>query len=240
MTCVYCFSGSGRSRAVAEYFAAEFNSGVSDIGKLTPEQTACETAVVVFPVYCQNIPHPVRRFLKELMAKYVVLVATYGRISHGNVLWEAKKLISGEVIAGAYVPLGHSMLREEQQLETAPLSVILDRISSPRAVVIPREGKNIFADLFPALRSRLGVKMTRNFKCSECGICQRECPMGAMKMPVRNIRHDRSVRVKTGRKCIRCLHCVYKCPMSAIDFRLNPALAAYLSGKRQDMLKIFL
>lgn len=240
MICVYCFSGSGRSRAAAEYFAEEMNVGVSDIGKLTQGQKVCETAVVVFPVYCQNIPDPIRRFLKELRAKYVVLVATYGRISYGNVLWEAKKLVCGEVIAGAYVPMGHSMLREEREPETAPFSVILDRIRSPRAAVIPRGRKNIFADFFPALRSRLGVKMTRSSRCSECGICERECPMGAMKISVRKTGRNKSARIKTGGNCIRCLRCAYNCPMSVIDFKLSPVLAGYLSGAREDRLKIYL
>ena len=85
MTAVYFFSGSGHSRAVAEYIAREFNTELIEITDLTPAPAEnIETAVIVFPVYCQNIPAPIIPFLKNISTPKVALIATYGGISHGN------------------------------------------------------------------------------------------------------------------------------------------------------------
>ena len=107
MTSVYCFSGSGHSYAIAEYFARELQVPVVNIDRrLAESHCQADLAVVIFPVYCQNIPAVVRDFFSKQDSKHVVLIATYGKISHGNVLWEAFKIIRGRVIAAAYVPWG--------------------------------------------------------------------------------------------------------------------------------------
>ena len=104
---IYCFSGSGHSLAVAKELSQMLDCEI----RPNDNKTATEdTAAVVFPVYCQNIPKPVKRFLKGLEAKYVALIATYGKISYGNVLYEAQKLLHRLVIAGAYIPMGHTYL----------------------------------------------------------------------------------------------------------------------------------
>lgn len=96
MTSVYCFSGSGHSYAIAEYFARELQVPVVNIDRrLAESHYQADLAVVIFPVYCQNIPAVVRDFFSKLDSKHVVLIATYGKISHGNVLWEAFKIIRG-------------------------------------------------------------------------------------------------------------------------------------------------
>lgn len=38
------------------------------------------TAVAVFPVYCEMLPEPVKFFFAKLEAKYVALIAIYGKI----------------------------------------------------------------------------------------------------------------------------------------------------------------
>ena len=97
---VFYFSGRGHSRAAAEFLAAKLGCTARDIAD--PKDAgkdicgdACgaggNAAFVVFPVYCQNIPAPVKAFFRGLKAEYVLPVATYGGISHGNVLREAEK-----------------------------------------------------------------------------------------------------------------------------------------------------
>ena len=76
MITVYCFSGSGHSLAVSKELSKLLDCEIRPIDNKT---TTADTAVVVFPVYCQNIPKPVKRFLKGLEAKYVALIATYGK-----------------------------------------------------------------------------------------------------------------------------------------------------------------
>ena len=221
MNIVYCFSATGRSREVAKWLADRLGTAVTDIRENTiPSQEG--TAVVVFPVYCQNIPEPVRQFLPKLKGKDLVLMACYGRMHHGNVLWEAQKLVSGRVIAAAYVPIGHTYLGEHTSPDTKKLEPILDRIRDPKVAAIPRERKNSLSDLTPLVRSQLGVSMRRLENCTHCGICTLECPLGTMTDGV------------PGKKCVRCMRCVELCPQKALTAHLSFPMRMYLNKRKKD------
>lgn len=225
---VFCFSGSGHSLAVAEYLAGKLGCGVTQIGRpYGKERNFPETAVVVFPVYCQNIPTPVREFLRGLPAQHVALIATYGRISYGNVLWEAQRLVSGDVIAGAYVPAGHTFLPGDGDFDREGLLPILDKIKNPRPIQIPRSKKDFIADIFPAWRSRVGVKLFADSRCNGCNVCEDHCPMGAIQ------------NGKPNKNCIRCLRCVRLCPQKALHFQNSRILNRYLLKYHKDELILF-
>ena len=98
-----------------------------------------------------------------------MLIATYGGISYGNVLYEAQKIVQGEVIAGAYIPIGHTFLNGDYEFDKEYLLPITERIKTPQKVHIPKTRKNPLANNFPALRSRIGVKLTREKQCNNCG-----------------------------------------------------------------------
>lgn len=225
MTAVYCFSATGRSLEAARFFADRLSVPVTEIEKGNVD---AETAVVVFPVYCQNIPKPVKAFLTRLRAKYVVLIACYGRMHHGNVLIEAAKLVPGQVIAAAYVPIGHTYLNEPAAVDTDALEVILLRIHDPRPAKLKREFKNPLADFFPTLRSQIGVKIERNDGCTGCDICARSCPMGDMRRGI------------PGNSCIRCLSCVERCPQNALEVRYSLPLRLYLRKKKKNKTILYL
>lgn len=218
MTTIYCFSGSGHSFAVAKALSQMLSCEIRHISFLTEATPGDRVAVVVFPVYCQNIPEPVKDFLKKLAAKQIVLIATYGKISYGNVLYEAQKLVSGEVIAGAYIPMGHTFLNGDTTFDTSYLQAIADRINTPRKVCIPKTRKNPLSNVFPGLRSRIGVKIHRNNTCTGCGLCEKMCPMGAIQNGQPNS------------KCIRCLRCVTGCPQQALQYENSRILNQYLKS----------
>jgi len=226
MTGVYCFSGSGHSRAVADYFASELNTQVTEITRNTVSRV--QLAVVVFPVYCQNIPEPMRAFLKELQAEYAVLVATYGKISFGNVIHEAAEITRAKIIAAACVPTGHSFLGEGAHFDAEALKPIFERMADPREAVIGNRRKNIFADLLPSWRSRMGIKIIRRDACTSCGACTAVCPLKAINNGV----------ISGG--CIRCLKCVTSCPQKALQTKLSAVMKLYFRRRRKDELVLYL
>ena len=227
MISIYCFSGSGHSMAVAKVLAGMLECKIRLIENKF-EATSEETAVVVFPVYCQNIPTPVIRFLKQLEVRYIVLIATYGKISYGNVLHEAQKLLSGQVIAGAYIPIGHTFSDGDNVFDTNQLLPIVQRIKHPRKTHIPKTRKNPLSNLFPGFRSRISVKITKSDLCNSCGICERHCPVGAI----------RNGRIHN--ECIRCLRCVTNCPQKALRYRKGLVLSHYLKKFNNEEYVLYL
>ena len=88
---VYCFSGSGHSRAVAAFLAEKLGAAVQDTEGADPSSAV--PCAVVFPVYCQGVPAPVKAFFAALRAEQVALVAVHGGVSYGRALYEAKKMV---------------------------------------------------------------------------------------------------------------------------------------------------
>lgn len=225
MITIYCFSGSGHSFAVSKELSQMLDCEIKPIDNKTATE---DTAVVVFPVYCQNIPKPVKRFLKGLKARNVALIATYGKISYGNVLYEAQKLLHGQVIAGAYIPMGHTFLDGDCGFDVTQLLPIVRRIKAPQRVTIPKTAKNPLANIFPGLRSRISVKIEKGDSCVNCGLCERTCPLGAI----------RNGRIHS--QCIRCLHCVTNCPQKALQYKNSRVLGAYLRSYCKDEYVLYL
>ena len=226
MNKVFYFSATGHCREIATIFAERLGAPVHEIGGGGVD--SAQTAVVVFPVHCQSLPEPVRCWLPKLRAENVVLIAAYGRMHPGTALHEAAGLVSGRVIAGANLPTGHSYLGDEVPFDPGALEPILRRIEHPSEADIPKGERQLFARLAPALRSRVGVKISRSNSCDGCGNCTRRCPVGAMEKGL------------PGKGCIRCLRCVHECPRRALSFSLHPLLRLYLRKPRRAETILYL
>ena len=225
MITIYCFSGSGHSLAVSKALAQMLDCEIRPVDN---ETVIDDVAVVVFPVYCQNIPKPVKQFMERMRAKHIVLIATYGKISYGNVLYEAQKLLRGQVIAGAYIPMGHTFLDGDYEFDATQLLPIVQRIKTPRQVAIPKTAKNPLANIFPVLRRRIGVKIKKGDNCVNCGLCEQACPVGAI----------RNGRIHS--QCIRCLHCVTNCPQKALQYKNSQILNVYLKNYYKEEYVLYL
>lgn len=213
---VLYFSGSGNSKAVATYLSERLGCKACEL-KCNYEGSE---AVIVFPVYCQNIPKHVKAILKRIKLKRVGLVATYGGISYGNVIYEAEKILNSEVISFCYLKMSHSVLQEEKTFDFSDLEPFIESLKEGKSVKVKKEKKNPLANLFPELRSRLGIKIIKNRNCIACGKCNSVCSIQAIDIG------------EISGKCMRCLACVYACERCSLEIKLMPITKSYLKLKK--------
>jgi ferredoxin len=226
MNAVIFYSNTNNSKAIAEYFANQLVYPLSDI------ETRCskhyQNLVLVFPVHCQNIPHIVKNFLKNVSIENLTVVATYGKICCGNVLYEIQKNYQKNIVAGAYIPTKHSYIDNDDVFcNFDKLKPIVEKVKEPSYIQFSRLYKNPLANIFPKLRSRLGVAIQKNEDCNGCNLCAERCSFGAINMG------------KTNHKCIRCFRCVESCPRQALKIKLCLPLKLYLRKKKTNNLIIY-
>ena len=226
---VFYFSGSGKSRRFAEYIGKQISAPVFDITKIHSDDIFCaDTAVLIFPVYCQNLPEPIKEFLPNLKAKYIAIGALYGRKSYGNVIEDAVKLTDSVFIGGVCVPCGHSFLGEPDDFDFDTVSPFILRIKENTEAKTEKGKKDFYADLIPAKRTRIGVKIKRNDSCINCKKCSNNCPMNAIE------------NGKINKNCIRCLRCVSECPEKALEYKTLWFMKIYLKNGRRNNIKFYL
>ena len=220
MNAVIYYSNTGQSRSVAKYLATQLNYPAVDME--TCKEVRFESLVLVFPVYCQNIPDAVCAFLKRITVDYLTPVATYGKMCYGNVLYEIQRKYHQEsIVAGAYIPTKHTYLADDTPFSDFHLlTPLVDKVKHPVPIRLPRTRKNPLADLLPILRSRLGVNLYKTKACNSCGLCEARCPQNAIRAGV------------TNKNCIRCLRCERECPKGALRARISPPLRLYLRKRR--------
>lgn len=234
MNAVICFSPTNQSLKVASYFSNTLSWKLYNLTSFNAQTQFDYTVdfqylVVCFPVYSQNIPLNVESILKKIKAEYFVILATYGKMGKGNVIYKAKNLISGKIIGGAYIPSRHSYKDNGEFLKFSKLNELINRIDKKETnqIIIPKESKNIFANFFPHIRSQLGVKMKKNKNCDECNYCNIICPSNAI--------HYGQIT----KKCLRCLKCYYECPNKGLSIKYSIFLRLYLRKDKQEDLIIY-
>lgn len=236
MNGIIYYSNTNQSKAVAEYFVKKLGWDIYDLNQRDQAQKAVDTTfykiVLVFPVYCQNVPDVVKDFLKKLEARYLTVVATYGKMCYGRVLYEIQNSYTvGKIIAAAYVPMKHSYLQGEIENNFDSLSLLVQKTLSdhPAPIVIKKTYKNLFANIGKDMRSRMLVKISvdKN-KCTNCAKCQSECLFNGIE------------NGEVNSNCIRCLKCVTNCPLGALSFHNSLPLRMYLKKKPINKLEIYI
>ena len=223
MNAVVYFSCTGQSEKVAKEIAEKLSYPIYELKNAEGE---FENLVAVFPVHCQGIPKAVKKFLKTVKAIYITLIATYGRASAGNAVYEAYKAVNKRVIAAAALPSRHSYNYDFAEVRKVPAE-IYDKISHPSYIKIPQRFKAPFAGFLPAVRSRILIKIKRRDNCNGCNACTKACPQGAINCG--NIK----------RNCIRCLKCVSVCPNGALKVKKGIILKSYLKKPKCEKTYIY-
>lgn len=217
MNAVLYYSNTNESLHIARHFMKLLQFEGYNIASL--ENFTFHHLLIVFPVHSQNIPYEVKKQFKRIRADKIVLVATYGKMSYGRVLLESQKILRGKVVGAAYIPTKHAYIRDDKPFDEYHL---LDRLKecfrNEREVIIPKTRKNIFANFFINLRSRIGIKIIKNADCNKCNQCHQRCKA--------------IYEGKTNRKCNRCMNCLENCPKMALSFKLDIFMKIYLRKPR--------
>ena len=225
MNAVFYDTGRGESKRIAEYCSSKLGFPLLDVQEL--ENRRYGHTVLVFPVYCQNVPTLVKSFLSKLNTEYLTVIATYGKMSFGNVLWEIQNRYPHTVIAGAYLPTKHTYLDEKRFDDWELLDGLFIKINAPNEVKIPRSFKNPLANVVPELRSRLGVRLIKTSACNACKECEKACRYKAIR------------EGKPNKTCVRCLRCVEACPQQALRFQCRLPLKLYLKKKKNNRFVLY-
>lgn len=226
MNAVVFYSNTGQSKHIATYFANKLEFALVDI------ETACankyQNLILVFPVHCQNIPDIVKTFLKKISATHLTVIATYGKMCCGNVIYEIQKNYSPNIVAAAYVPTKHSYIADDSPFgDYTKLGEVIEKIKNPSVIKLPKRYKNPLANFFPKWRSRVGLQINKTLSCNGCNICAEHCSYHAINKG--NINSD----------CIRCLRCVEICPQNALNVKLGFPLKLYLKKKKENKIIIY-
>lgn len=233
---IYYFSGTGNSYKLARDLALEL-SGTQLIPLARGQGYQLDASYsdvvgIVFPVYAWGPPAAVMRFLEKVRidpSTYVFAVCTSGGSPGGTldiVQKELRKrgvtLSSGfSVTMPSNYILWHGAQPEDRQKQifaaaSNRLSEIVSVVSEKR--VAPVEKGSPLSRLFLNCAYRLSVghfagadkKFTVDGNCNGCGICEKVCPVGNVKLT--------DGKPVWSHNCEACLACLQWCPEQAIQY----------------------
>lgn len=221
MKAVVYYSNSNQSYKIAKYLSEKSTFQLLELRY--SDNYIFNDLILVFPVYCQNIPLEVQEFIKKIKVDNISLIATYGRKSFGNVVYEASNLNSLNIISYAYVPTKHTYIDNDVCFEDyEKLDVIVEKFENPNKIKIKKYFKNPFANVLMLKRSQSNCKIIKTSLCNSCNLCNNSCS---------NINVG-----EVNKSCIRCLKCVGNCPSKALIVKKSFILKLYLKVINKNKL----
>lgn len=229
---VFCFSGNGMSQQVAE--------GLRDAGV---GQSKDGSLGFVFPVYGWRPPRMLARFVRDELAArldgfkpdYVWAVMTCGfDVGYADAVLERMlQPVLGRGLDAAFsvrmpdtyicLPgfrlnspeLVEEKIRASKSLVPAIAARILahERVRDLKRGIFPRTKTYAFGKFFDKFLVDDRFFRVTAGKCTKCGTCAENCPMGTI---IR--KEDGSVAWRHDGSCASCLRCLHSCPTEAIEF----------------------
>ncbi len=234
-TTIYCYTGTGNSLWTARKIAGCL--GQTELIPLNGHKGksfSCDAEYlgVVFPVHIWGVPPPVIKFLSQLQAdpaRYIFAVA----VNAGQVaatLIQLQKFLQSKHLQLAsgfsidlpsnYIPWGGAVSQDKQQKKFSAALAKIERIAGVvrNKENLPPEKGPLWQNMIFSLIYRKSLpyvaRMDKSFfadeKCSSCGICEKICPAGNIRMA--------SGKPAWQHRCEQCFACIQWCPEEAIQY----------------------
>ena len=225
------FSATGNSKYVATRIAEAQEDKIVAIPKCVDENRfnfEDETIGIVVPTYFWSLPSIVDDYLDKanFKTKYLYFVATCGTTPGATGSLANKKIRNRNIDAffsvkmvDNYTPIFDISTKELQDkflidTEKTIDGIILKIAAKENGNHMKRNTPAILSNLVARpiynLRGRKTSRFTVEGTCIGCGLCEKKCPVRAIKM-----KDGKPVWVKD--KCVMCLGCLHRCPKFSIQ-----------------------
>ena len=251
MNIIY-FSGNGNTKHCMELLSSALGSGkIESIESENAIQLIKESEdfILAYPVHFSNIPFIVKDFIQKnsslFSGKNIFLIATMGAFSGDGTGCGARllKKYGANILGGLHLRMPDTvadvkLLKKSSEENKEIIKNTEEKISVISKMLqnkkYPQEGLhfyNQFAGLFgqrlwfmnAAKKHRHDLKVAAE-KCSDCGLCQKQCPTHSIQI-------ENGVAKLTGSNCTICYRCVNSCPKQAITIIGKEIFGQYLFGK---------
>lgn len=212
------FSPTGGTKKVADVLASCFDHASQvdiTVHSVAPELTNEDVCIVAVPSFGGRVPGAAVERIRQLRGNgaKAVAVVVYGNRDFDDTMLELKNELENAgfaVAAGVAAVAEHSIMhqfgagRPDSSDETELRSFgekIKEKIAAGQiGVQVP--GKEPYREY-----GGVPMKPSAGSKCTACGLCAKECPVGAI-----DVKNPKGVNKK---KCISCMRCISVCPKKA-------------------------
>jgi ferredoxin len=234
------FSPTGTTKAVVQGIAAGINAGTKvliditqpDSRKQPLQASENELLIIAVPVYMGRVPALLNDWLNAIQADNTptVCVVVYGNRAFENALLELKDILKNcgcVPIAGAAYIGEHSFSSSElPTAEGRPDAIDLNHAELFGCKIKEKLQSVSSVDQISELNlpgnyPYAGVTklwdvdfIAVSDKCTQCGSCAEECPVGAIDSENSNLVNKE--------KCITCCACIKNCPQNARSMKPGP------------------
>lgn len=220
---IFYFTGTGNSLYVTQKLAEKLGEpDVYSMVEYKPDkQIGGKDKIIgfIFPSYYGNLPRIVRKFINSLDIHpdtYIFGIVTMGGFGSGSITMLEKTLAEKNLKLkygrGILMPANYIIKYNPMFIgRTAKSNKKIQKIANDiklKKTLIKRSG--IISDNLYKNIKELDKEFFFESQCSGCGLCQKICPVGNIKLT--------NNRPEWLHHCEHCMACIHRCPKKAIQY----------------------